>query len=199
MKRCSKCKAEKPLDEFNKHRKMKDGRQPHCKACKREWRLENLEKIREYYHQWYLENREAVLEYQHKYRLENPEKVRAGLIEWRRKNPHNSGLHVAIRRSPLSEHDLLEGASREEVLAETKFIYILCRLISEQTGIPHEIDHIHMIKDGGVHRLHNLRIITRSENRSRGDHSADGFDLEDDLTDEEIERLDQEVLDAAYA
>jgi len=184
MKTCSKCKAAKPLDEFNKNQRRKDGFHFYCKPCHRErtrkWRIENPEYNSEYYEV----NRKTLREKRRKHHEVNPQ--------------HN-GVKIAIRRSPLSEHALFEGASREEVRAETAFDYRLCRLISQQTGIPHEIDHIHMIKDGGVHRLHNLRIITRYENRRRGDHSADGFDLEDDLTDEEIERLDQEVLDAAYA
>lgn len=33
IKVCSKCKVEKPLNEFYRHKKQKDGRQPRCKAC----------------------------------------------------------------------------------------------------------------------------------------------------------------------
>ena len=35
MKTCSKCKEEKPLDQFNRHRSRKDGRQAYCKACRK--------------------------------------------------------------------------------------------------------------------------------------------------------------------
>ena len=171
MNRCSKCENEKPLTEFYKDRRKKDGHRSYCKQC-----------IREATRKWQRENRETVVKYWR---------------EYNKKNPQRSGIHCALSRSPLSEHDLFEGASREEVLAETAFDYRLCRLISEKTGVPHEIDHIHMIKDGGVHRLHNLRIIPLYENRRRGDHSADGFDLEDSLSDEDIDRLDREAMDFA--
>lgn len=186
MKTCAKCKIEKSASEFSKHRGRKDGLQSICKPCDREassrWYKENSERQRGNARRWREENHERKLEYTRR---------------WHEKNPHRDGLKCAIRRSPLPEHDLFEGASRGEVMAETAFDYRLCRLISEKTGVPHEIDHIHMIKDGGVHRLHNLRIITLYENRRRGDHSADGFDLEDYLTDEDIDRLDIEAMDFA--
>jgi hypothetical protein len=33
IKVCSKCKVEKPLEEFHKHKATKDGRQSYCKKC----------------------------------------------------------------------------------------------------------------------------------------------------------------------
>lgn len=47
-------------------------------------------------------------------------------------------------------------------------IYERCKIISEETGIPHEVDHIVPISKGGLHHQDNLRIITKSENRKKG-------------------------------
>jgi len=47
-------------------------------------------------------------------------------------------------------------------------IYSECRRISEETGIPHEVDHIIPIAKGGLHHQDNLQIITRELNRSKG-------------------------------
>lgn len=33
LKRCSKCGADKPLGEFNRYARSKDGHQPYCRAC----------------------------------------------------------------------------------------------------------------------------------------------------------------------
>ena len=49
-----------------------------------------------------------------------------------------------------------------------KQIYSECRKISEETGIPHEVDHIIPIAEGGLHHQDNLQIITMSENRKKG-------------------------------
>jgi hypothetical protein len=45
MKQCSRCKAQKPTLEFNKHGGTKDGLQKHCKSCRLEYRKNNKEKI----------------------------------------------------------------------------------------------------------------------------------------------------------
>lgn len=36
MKRCTICKQERPVTEFNKRKRSADGLQPHCRACNRE-------------------------------------------------------------------------------------------------------------------------------------------------------------------
>ena len=78
-----------------------------------------------------------------------------------------------------------------EVRDETKFDYVLSQLLTTNTGIPHEVDHIKPICAGGVHRRWNLSVVPRTSNRKKGDY----WDQEDDqLTDEDIERLDQEAL-----
>lgn len=49
MKKCNRCKAEKPLDEFSRDKNNKDGLLRECKTCNRErankWNLENPDKV----------------------------------------------------------------------------------------------------------------------------------------------------------
>lgn len=47
-------------------------------------------------------------------------------------------------------------------------IYAECRKISDETGIPHEVDHIIPIAKGGFHHQDNLQIITQEQNRRKG-------------------------------
>lgn len=46
--------------------------------------------------------------------------------------------------------------------------YIKAKLLSKQTGIQHEVDHIVPISKGGKHNENNLQILTMSENRRKG-------------------------------
>ena len=63
MKICSGCNIEKPLSEFSKNRKAKDGLKYTCKACDREnhlrarWQKENPEKARVSTRKWDCKNK----------------------------------------------------------------------------------------------------------------------------------------------
>lgn len=61
MKTCSKCGETKPLDEFHKYKRSKDGRVPRCKDCRRA-------EASEYHSQ----NRETLLAYKAEYYQSNP-------------------------------------------------------------------------------------------------------------------------------
>ena len=52
MKRCTKCREEKPPTDFRRDRSRKDGRYPQCKACERRWRQENAEYMADYHRRW---------------------------------------------------------------------------------------------------------------------------------------------------
>lgn len=62
MKLCRTCGEQKPLEEFHRLAKSKDGRQPRCKACvgayMREYHERNAEKIREKARAWRQDNPE---------------------------------------------------------------------------------------------------------------------------------------------
>jgi len=50
VKQCSKCGEQKPLDQFHRDSKRKDGRHGHCKTCVlarvSKYRADNLDKVR---------------------------------------------------------------------------------------------------------------------------------------------------------
>lgn len=47
MKRCNKCLVEKPLEQFNKNKQCKDGREGQCKSCKSEYAKKEWRKKQE--------------------------------------------------------------------------------------------------------------------------------------------------------
>jgi len=145
-KKCSKCGEVKSLGEggaFGKRGKKPNGSikwQSRCKPCFNKDRYKGTDKLEAH--------RKAVAKYS-------------------ANNPQVHGLNRAIQRSTLSEAELLEGATKDFVRAETRFDYLLRDLLTEKTGVPHDIDHITPLARGGTHRLGNLRSIPASLNRSK--------------------------------
>lgn len=74
-KTCSKCKEVKPRTEFCKRREAKDGLKYQCKACDKQWRQENRQRISECRKQYYQENREKMLEDMKQYRQESRQRI----------------------------------------------------------------------------------------------------------------------------
>ena len=87
-KRCSKCKENKSLTEYNKHKKNKDGLYYVCKECLSSRRIEyyqnNKDAFQERNEQWANKNPEKVKEIQHR-RRQTPEH-KAYAKQWREQN-----------------------------------------------------------------------------------------------------------------
>jgi len=75
MKICSKCKAEKPLTEFSKHKSAKDGLCSTCKSC-----------ARLISSNWYYQNKEKALKSRAEYRVNNAQKKKDQDKAWRENN-----------------------------------------------------------------------------------------------------------------
>ena len=168
-KKCTRCGEEKDLNLFSPSKTGKMGRYPRCRSCKN------------------ISNGESYRRGGDRVRRLNREDKR----RFRENNPQVAGLAYALKRTPCSEFELLRGSYRKEVLGETKFDYVLSRLLTTKTGIPHEVDHIKPLCAGGVHRHWNLSVMPSTSNREKG---AYWDQVDDQLTDEDIERLDQEAI-----
>lgn len=153
MKTCTKCKLEKPLDRFYK-RSGKDGYLSWCKDCKNKsskaWNVKNKEKHSELNRKWYVENKEHHL---------------ANSKEWYKSNKHRK-LETVTAREKRCILATPTWADRELI----KELYALAKKLTEQTGVPHEVDHIIPLQGKNVSGLHtqdNLQVITAEENRRK--------------------------------
>jgi len=64
------------------------------------------------------------------------------------------------RAKKYSDAVVLTQEEHERILT----IYKECAKLTEETGVPHHVDHIHPISKGGKHHPDNLQILTATEN-----------------------------------
>lgn len=141
MKRCSCCKIEKPLAEFGK--KKQRGKDYIRSYCKK---CDNLKRS-----EW---------------RAKNLERDNAIIAAWGKRNQHKRTAIEAQRRAQKRK-----AVPAWADLDAIRAIYEEARLKTEQTGIPHHVDHLVPLKSKlvcGFHVEHNLRVVPASENVVKG-------------------------------
>jgi 5-methylcytosine-specific restriction endonuclease McrA len=82
---------------------------------------------------------------------------------YRTKEKQNNKTY-RYRSKKFGELPSLTPEEQEHIL----LIYKECARITEETGIPHHVDHIHPISKGGKHHPDNLQILTATENIRKG-------------------------------
>lgn len=162
FKRCSKCSAIKPVANFSKRAASPDGVCPKCKDCYKiyaaVWRAENPEAHKVYY----VENKDRRSQDYKKWREENVGYRAAYMAKWAVDNKALVNEKIAYRNA-IKRRATAAWADR----AKIKEIYTECVRITEETGVPHEVDHIYPLQGKTVCGLHcqdNLNIITQFEN-----------------------------------
>lgn len=105
-KQCSKCTQIKPLSDYYKHKKGKDGTYSWCKSCHkiltdairkanpdkvkechRKWCAKNIEKKRESSKKWKEENAVRYAETMKLWKEANKDLIRKGQVAWKKANP----------------------------------------------------------------------------------------------------------------
>ena len=156
LKKCSKCKVEKSLTEFNKNSSSKDKLRCYCKTCDRmnssQWCKNNREK----YNQYYREKRAN----DNLYRL---------ACNLRRRLHHALLRQVAHKFSKTEE---LLGISFEEFKT-----YIEYLMVPEMTWENIELDHIRPLSSFNLtdpdqlkeaSHYSNIQPLLKSDNRKKG-------------------------------
>ena len=168
---CGKCKQANPLEPFGKHSARKDGLQPWCKVCIKEYNKkyyqENCEKRLEYAKQYYEENYEELREYMKQYHQKNRRKRSEYSKQYFQDNPEKFAVYRtkrdALKRDSIPE-TLLNCPIEKDRLEKT---YKLRDLLTKATGVQYHVDHIWPLSKGGPHWSGNLQVITAEENLSK--------------------------------
>lgn len=97
---------------------------------------------------------------QRRWRAENYNKWQA---QWLRR-PKDKACARGAKYRASKRNQTPDDADLDDIQA----IYTRCQELSEETGIPHHVDHIHPISKGGLHHQDNLQILTAHDNQVKG-------------------------------
>lgn len=186
--RCKKCVSESARRQYIRQREKRLAKQ-------KEYRENNPEKVKASLARWYMNHKEEVriqgVEWRNKnaekhrsrlrhYRAKNLSRLNAYLArwmelnrdrfnakcgEWKRNNAGKVREYNAAREAKIRQATPV-WADREEIRA----IYEKAARLQDETGLPHEVDHIIPLINPYVCGLHvpaNLQILTASENRRK--------------------------------
>ena len=193
MKRCYKCKTEKPLNGFCKNKKRKDGLNEICKDCKKEYNLKNSERDKEYSKLNY--NPEKSKKYNTKFRNNNPEyqkewyrsnkeKHKEYSINYKIKYPHITRWRQILNDTLIALNQIKTSNTRTLLKYSAQD---LKEHLDKQGMIwgKHEIDHkipvtwfksttpSHIVND-----LRNLQPLSKNDNQSKSNSYAHKVDID---------------------
>ena len=83
LKTCYKCKIEQQICNFGKLKSSKDGYRYDCKNCRKEYRENNKENIKQKQQEYYLNNKDTLIDKNKNYRIQNNEKINNQRKEYR--------------------------------------------------------------------------------------------------------------------
>lgn len=181
---CSKCRVDKPADQFCKDKHAKSGRKGHCKPCAnemtRKWRKRNPQYIAEwrekhpgYDQDWYSNHRESALQAKRNWVENNPDRMDECRRRWREANPESMRFAAARRRA----RKLKAGGSHSR--AQLKKLLIsqkgCCWWCGEKLGATYHADHRVPLAKGGSNDIANIVLACAPCNLSKNAKMPDEF------------------------
>lgn len=193
MKTCLKCGETKSLDQFGVHKQKPDGLRSYCKPCNRAearaWTAANPEKAKARSRQWDIDNPERARAIKRRSFEKHYPKYKANVdmaettrraVKWAAENKERSDA-IKKRWAARNVGKVNAAAGRRNAdrakatpkwlsavqLAQIEEFYEIAIARTTQTGVKHEVDHVHPLRGGNFAGLHvpwNLQVLTRSEN-----------------------------------
>ena len=172
-KTCTKCLIEKPLDEFYKRIRSKDGLSSRCKICTkgdvRQYYAENSEKATAQKREYNAANRDKIAERKRAARKANPEKEREHWRKWYKSNPHIAHSHTAKRKAVKLK--ATPSWANDEAI---KQYYLIAKFLTFELQVDFEVDHIVPLQSDSVCGLHwegNLSVMLGSINAAKNNRA----------------------------
>lgn len=141
-KLCCNCDIDKPLEDFNRHKKKPDGRQTFCRECQKAEYRGNKERHTQRAREWTERNREKRYGYAKKWKQANPEAVAKINRRYRERNPEMGKKH---ERLYYKRHPGREKANRavRKAIQTGRLVKPSCCQRCAQSKKPSELDGHH--------------------------------------------------------
>jgi len=194
-KKCNKCQKTKPVSEFGKEARAKNGFKPRCKQCLNEYYNSRYQHYKDkkckQTIEYFNKNKEAILERRKSYNidlknkkekskiwhLKNRERVNKQKLEYMKEKIKTDSEFRAIRnmRKLVYRLKVEKRSKTAEVLGYTitDLKNKLGRLPERNESFDHKIPVSWFISTEyirEINNLENLQILTRSENSSKSNH-----------------------------
>jgi len=182
-KYCSKCEQTRPVSEFSKRPKSKDGLRSNCKICEAAaysaWREKNIEHVAAASKARRLLKKPKISEANKSWRLANPEKHAANGKAWRESHPGYSAEKskakylldpeaararslVWAKENPDKATAIVRRRSAAKINATPSWsdgdailkFYAEAKQLTQETGVVHHVDHIVPLRHKKVCGLH---------------------------------------------
>lgn len=169
LKKCGKCKVEKPLSEFYV-RRSGNAPQGRCKECAKlsvvEWDKKNPEKLKARQKRYAFKHRIKKAAQTAKWYAKNKLRNHANTAAWYKKHPEAGNAKAAKYKA--RKQRAIPAWANEFFISEA---YDLAKLRTKAFGYKWSVDHIVPLKSKivcGLHVENNLRVIPASMNSIKG-------------------------------
>lgn len=164
-------KVGKDIEKCRAVRLTDEQRKANIKNGKKSYYLKNRETILEKTKIRYENNKDAIASYRRQWLSENKDRKSASDKAWRQRNLAKTNAYSATRHAAKMQATPTWLSAIEQ--AQIQEMYDVALAKSVQTGIKHHVDHIHPLQGENFNGLHvpwNLRVISASENLSKGNN-----------------------------
>lgn len=177
MKTCTKCGETKPVTEFGKETKARDGLRTHCKACinayKIAWSAANRVEVNAYHAAYRAANRENLKAIKAKWSAENPEVLKASRAKWGANHPESFRVKQQNRRARERKNGgkLSKGIASKLIVLQKGRCACGCK---QPLGDDYHLDHIMPVALGGANVDENIQLLRATCNhRKSAKHPID--------------------------
>lgn len=184
IKVCTKCKRILVANNINfgKEKYGKYGLRSKCRKCrnecKKKYREDNKDKIKEYQEQWRENNKDKIKDYY----KDNQDKIKEKSRQWNKNNPEKVFNRCQKRRQ--LEENQGNGITKEQWKEMMEFFEWRCAYSGEYIGSDSDkrtIDHIVPLSEGGENEIWNLVPMYANYNYSKSASNMEDWYIEQDF------------------